>query len=795
MAEREEKVIPGEPEREPLHMYQALYDGAPDMMVSLDPKTAKVVTYNQTLATKLGYSRSELLGRSIFDLYHPDCHERARAAFRSFVDTGEVQGVELQLKRSDGTRIDVSLSVLALRDANGELLQSNSILRDLTASNLAKAKRLELEQQLAGEKENRQLTAHVQLALEDMPNGVVLVNAAGEILFVNKQTLAMFGFTSNQLIGESVEILVPEPMRPRHVEDRARFMANPEIRSMGAGRDLRARRRDGTEFSVEVGLSSIQSEQTLVLASIIDISKRKRIETEQRKLEKKVQETQRLESLGLLAGGIAHDFNNLLMGVFGNADLALAEVSPVSPIRDRLQAIKSAAEKMANLARQMLAYAGRVQEEHVSLDLNELVEEMAHLLSASLARNTVLTFDLYPVLPRVLADPSQVGQIVLNLIVNASEAIGDKSGVVTIRTGVADANSDYLSEFKLGSDLEAGQYVFMEVCDTGSGMDQETIDQIFDPFFTTKFEGRGLGLAALQGIVRSHGGAIKVYSEIGTGTTFKVLLPSVAAPSEAANPIDEPLWKGEGTALLIDDDETARAVGKSALEQLGFTVMTAEGGEQGLELLTQAPVAIVLLDWAMPHLRGDEVARKITKLRPGTKVVVASGYSARELKGRFAGKKGIDGFVQKPYDLLLLAAELRRVIDEAGGNREPRRISSTRILIAEDDAAIRVLLTEALTDRGALVETAADGAEALAAFKAAEFDLLVTDLIMPSLGGVELAAEVLALKPGTHVLYMTGHASEEAINELHATGARVLCKPFSIRTFLASIETVIQEDE
>ncbi|HDJ29380.1 MAG TPA: transporter substrate-binding domain-containing protein [Proteobacteria bacterium] len=398
-----------------------------------------------------------------------------------------------------------------------------------------------------------------------------------------------------------------------------------------------------------------------------DITRERQEQERQQRLEAQLQQVQKLESLGVLAGGIAHDFNNILTVILGNNDLALNELSPSSTASARIEASSQAVRRAAELAQQMLAYSGKGRFFIADINLNELVTDMGHLLKVSIAKQVVLQYHLGKNLPAISADVSQLRQVVMNLITNASEAIGERSGVLNLTTGVMDASREYLRESYLDENQPAGLYVFMEVSDTGCGMDKETISHIFDPFFTTKFTGRGLGMAAVLGIVRGHHGAIKVYSEPGKGTTFKVLFPAVSREAVAMNHRleDDVLWRGSGTVLLVDDEETLRALGKEMLEMLGLTVLLAEDGVQALEVYRQhaADIACVILDLTMPHMGGEQAFRELRQLNKDIKVIIASGYSESDIEDKFLGK-GLSGFLQKPYQLGDLQAILQSVLPD-----------------------------------------------------------------------------------------------------------------------------------
>ncbi|MEO9255990.1 MAG: ATP-binding protein, partial [Tepidiformaceae bacterium] len=385
----------------------------------------------------------------------------------------------------------------------------------------------------------------------------------------------------------------------------------------------------------------------------------------------------KLESLGILAGGIAHDFNNLLVGILGNAGLALAEVPASSPARTTLEDIQTAGRRAADLARQMLAYSGKGRFVIQQLALNALVAEMTHLLGVSISKGALLTCNFTTPLPLVEGDATQLRQVIMNLVVNASDAIGDGEGVIKVSTGVIHAERADLAQAYLAPDLPEGDYVFLDVLDSGSGMTRQTMARIFDPFFTTKFTGRGLGLAAVLGIVRGHRGAIKVTSEPGRGTTFRLLLPATReVPEEvAALESNEPersaeereqQWRGSGTILVVDDESGVRAVTGRALKRFGFEVIQAADGESGLDCFAEraADIVCVLLDMTMPRMSGEETFLKMHRQWPNVPVILMSGYSEVDTSPGFLDR-GLAGFIQKPYDILTLKDTIRTVLSQA----------------------------------------------------------------------------------------------------------------------------------
>jgi PAS domain S-box-containing protein len=389
---------------------------------------------------------------------------------------------------------------------------------------------------------------------------------------------------------------------------------------------------------------------TLIHSNRIE-RERERDEADRRRLETQLQQAQKLESLGVLAGGIAHDFNNLLVSILGHASLAIEDMPQSTPVRDSLRQIETAARRAADLCKQLLAYSGKGRFVVRRVNLSELVCEMAHLLQVSISKKASLRYQLVPDVPTIEADATQIRQVVMNLITNAAEACGEHGGEIKIATGLVLANRDYLATAFLDWTLPEGRYIFLEVADSGCGMDEATRERLFDPFFTTKMTGRGLGMAAVLGIVRGHRGAIRCDSAPGRGTTFRLLFPAAEGPpdppSQATSP---PVVRRTATVLIVDDEEVVRTFAQQVLERHGFKVYTANNGRMGLDLFRRhiRDIDLVLLDMTMPILGGDEVFGELRRLRPDVKVIFSSGYNKQDSVARDAGPTAA-GFIQKPY--------------------------------------------------------------------------------------------------------------------------------------------------
>jgi PAS domain S-box-containing protein len=503
-------------------------------------------------------------------------------------------------------------------------------------------------------------------AVEAAPNAMIMVDSTGRIAMINGAAERMFGYSRKEMIGSKIEMLLPEGVRTRHIGLRDEYLRKPETRAMGAGRELLGRRKDGSEVPVEIGLNPIHAPGgVMVLASIVDITERLRALREKEELEGRVRHSQKLESLGVLAGGIAHDFNNLLSAILGNAELALMQVAPDSPAAKHLDRIFSTARRAAELSRQMLAYSGRGLFEVKNVNLSQIVREIAELLNVSVSKKARVRMEFAPDLPVVEADTAQLNQVVMNLITNASEALEDKPGEIAIRTGLQRADHVYLKNCVCDPGVQPGPFVFVEVEDTGSGMDEAARQRIFEPFFTTKFTGRGLGLAAVLGIVRAHKGALHVRSRKGQGTTMRVLFPAHSSPDGPAARATQvsASWRGKGLVLIADDEEFVRAVTRAQLEAIGFEVMEAEDGEEALKLFKKhaRKIMLVVLDLTMPRMDGDKAATRMLSSNADLPVILASGYSAQEISQRLRDHPAVV-MLPKPFSLSDLQAAVQRAL-------------------------------------------------------------------------------------------------------------------------------------
>ncbi len=486
--------------------------------------------------------------------------------------------------------------------------------------------------------------------------------ATGQLIEVNEAMLRMYRCTAEQALTNSPDdfsLGVP-PYTTAEVADHIE-----QARLSGHRTFLwHARRQDGSLFWTEVKLTFVEiTGEGRIIALVRDVTE----ERTQREMEAQLQHVQKLESLGVLAGGIAHDFNNILMAIVGNTELALDDLPAGNPARDNLHSIETSSRRAADLCRQLLAYSGKGRFVSEMINLSDLVREILNMLQVSISKLTTLRLELDDSLPLIEGDPTQIRQVVMNLVINASEALSDQSGVVSITTGTLEADAATLAEMTFSTDNAPGPRCFIEVSDTGCGMDEPTKLRIFEPFFTTKFTGRGLGMAAVIGIVRGHHGDLDLASDPGLGTTFKVLLPVAGDTPSPAGPAkaDESLWCGSGLVLLVDDEDAVRDIGVRMLARLGFEVAVARDGKEAVNIFQDRhdEIACVLMDLTMPTMGGEEAWHEMRRIDPEVKVILATGYNKQEFI-RETVRQGRIRFIQKPYRLALLSQTLRAVLED-----------------------------------------------------------------------------------------------------------------------------------
>jgi two-component system cell cycle sensor histidine kinase/response regulator CckA len=525
--------------------------------------------------------------------------------------------------------------------------------------------RREVELRTAELNENRALLDEI---IDHNPSAIWVKDTAFRYQLVNLSFAACYNVPRSEILGRSDEFLHP-PDATRKMESLdARILATGETVSFEGEYQMPAGRRTYlvSKFPVRRFDDSICG----VAGIATDITELRDAEANQRTIERKLQETQKLESLGVLAGGVAHDFNNLLTGILGHANLVRVQLPDDHPLQPSIRQIETSSLRAAELCRQMLAYSGRGRLDVRPVELGELVRDTTALIELSLSRRARLHFDLAPGLPLVVADITQIRQIVMNLVLNASEALVDGDGDITLRTRALRAEASLFATCVFAPELPAGDYVLLEIADTGCGMSRETVTRIFDPFFTTKFTGRGLGLAAVLGIVRGHQGALRVESAPGHGTTFRIYFPAACPSAGRAAPVAEnPVASPASLRILLVDDEPAvLETATQLLKACGHVVTACADGETALRAFDSAPETFeaAIIDLTMPGLGGAELLRRLREKKPGLPVLVISGYTEQEgAADRLLASPRV-AFLPKPFSLAALRAKLAELLHPAG---------------------------------------------------------------------------------------------------------------------------------
>lgn len=615
--------------------------------IALQDRDGRYLLLNDLAVARLGFSSADqILGYTAQELFSPEVAQLADADRRQMLESGEPITREYRFSMPDGPHAAISYG-FPTRDLNGQVSGVGYIATDIT-------ERMLMEEALrASEERFRQLAFH-------SPDFIYIVDIpTWKLIYTNRDQF--LGYTLEELSQQDAIRAAVHP-----ADHSAAFDYWSDLWASLPGTvttvEYRLRRQDGPwewlqrRATLIPPADSGKPTQAIVLVSII--TEQKEAQARRLELERQLFEAQRLESIGVLAGGIAHDFNNLLTPILGHAELLLSEQPAQSAAATSAQAIVTGARRASELVNQLLAYAGKGRFLVQPIEINSLIREMDDLLYTSTTRRALIHTQLEEPLPAVLGDATQIRQVILNLMLNAAEAIGDTGGSITISTAVEDLDQAALTRLAPGAGLRTGPYVRLRVADTGIGMDELTMQRVFEPFFSTKFTGRGLGLAAVQGIIRSHQGILHVESDYGRGSVFSAWLPTTdQSPTPEETQADMAQQPQSGSVLIIDDEESVRSVISRMVERIGYVAYSAPSGPAGLALLDAGlpDLICVFLDLTMPHMGGDVVAREIARQWPGTLVVLMSGYSAEEIGQRYLDL-ALAGVVQKPFSFERLRA-------------------------------------------------------------------------------------------------------------------------------------------
>ncbi|HTK57074.1 MAG TPA: PAS domain S-box protein [Gemmatimonadales bacterium] len=621
---------------------RAAIDSAPSGLLMIDAE-GRIVLVNREVERLFGYPREELLGRPV-ELIVPERFHGAHPEYRGkFTERPSVRqmgvGRELFGRRKDGTEVPVEIGLTPLVTDEGLFVLSSIV--DITA--------------------RRKAEARFRAAVESSPSGMVMVDSSGKIILVNREVERLFGYSREELLGRSVDTLVPERFRRSHPGNRAGFYHSPDARAMGAGRELFGLRKDGTEVPVEIGLNPIETEEGLfVLSSIVDISSRVIARQERAKLEEQLRQSQKMEAVGTLAGGVAHDFNNILGGILGYAELALAGTDDPA-VRNDLGEVIGAAVRGRELVSAILRFSRRQETVRKPVDLAQVVAESLRLLRPTLPSTIAVEQSLGEAPLRVLADATAVQQVVMNLATNAAHAM-PSTGRLEISLEPFYARDSFV---RAHPEMREGQYVMLRVRDTGSGMTPEVRVRAMEPFFTTKppGSGSGLGLAMVHGIMREHEGLVELDSIVGEGTTVRCLFPAIEAAPQAVAEEEDDLPRGHGERVLfLDDEPSLSRLGARRLEALGYEVTALTSPEQALQRLADQEFDLVVTDYTMPKVTGLDLAKRLRGDGRKLPIILLSGV-ASGLDPDTIAEAGVSLLIAKPVGIAELATAIRQLLD------------------------------------------------------------------------------------------------------------------------------------
>jgi PAS domain S-box-containing protein len=749
-------------------LYRATFDQAAVGMnyVSLAGRFLRV---NPRYCQLLGYSQEELLRLRFQEITYPeDLQDEAERVGGLISGHGATTSYNKRFIRKDGSLVWLHVTVSLLRTESGEPLHFVGVVEDVT-------ERLHAEEALRKSEESFR---HV---VENAPDGI-LVERGLQILYVNAKAVSLFGAsTAADLVGRrQLDFARPED----HEEITARSMSVAR-RTAVPPTERAFLRMDGTPFPVEVSATPIEyDQQPASLVFLRDISESKQAEAEKRRLEEQLLQAQKMESLGRLAGGVAHDFNNHLTVINGYCDMLLANLEP-GPTREEIEEIRAAGERAGSLTQQLLAFSRKQIAERKPLDLNELVTESGKMLGRLIGEQVEIATSLDPALGMVVADRGQMVQILMNLVINARDAM-PAGGRILIETANLDLEQDSLPS----KDAVPGPFVVLSVADTGEGMSEETLQHVFEPFFTTKGLGlgTGLGLSTVYGTVRQSGGWIEVDSCPGEGSRFRIYLPRVeaAAPAPERPAPSAIAASGVETILVAEDQPEVRRLALRILKSNGYRLLEASSGPEALELSRcyGGPIDLLLTDVVMPEMTGRELAARVQKSRPNTKVLYVSGYTADIIGREGVLDEGVD-YLPKPFTPAQLALKVREVLGQA----KPLG----RILVLDDDDAVRGLLQQTLTEAGYEVLSARDGREGMRMVATNPFDLVLTDLIMPDQEGIETIRNLHRDYPSIRIVAISGALDAVYLQTAELLGAHAaLRKPIDGEELLRTVRELLR---
>ncbi len=629
-------------------------------------------------------------------------------------------------------------------------------------------------------------TKHSELIFNNMEEGIIEMTSEGKIIYLNPSGSSIIGISEEKLLGTTFTDLFDEVQQER---------VKSFLEIKGASSKTMGEACPLTLNNKQVSLNLLQVKggphESMVII-LHDITERQQAAEEKKRLEDQLRHSQKMEATGILAGGIAHDFNNILGIIVGNTELSLSDIPEWNPAHQNLNAVMEACMRARDVVRQLLNFSRQSEQKKKPIKITPIIEETSKLLRASIPSNIDIRYSISEGSQAVLADPTQILQVVLNLCANAADAMLESGGILEIKLDTMELDEDTEN----GSiDLKPGQYVRLTVSDTGEGISPTKISRIFDPYFTTKVVGKGtgLGLSVVHGIVKGHNGDIFVHSKPGKGTLFEVLFPIVKAVVEEPAPCQEKALKGNECILFVDDEEVLAPLVKEGLERLGYEVEATTGAAVALELFRSNPdrFNLVITDMTMPEMNGDRLAKELMKIRPDIPVILCTGYSERMSEEK-AREMGIRAFLMKPILVNEIADTIRNVLEQY---EKEIPTAAGRILVVDDETQVRAVIRQMLERAQYEVVEAPDGKVALWLFKENPVDLIITDLIMPEREGLEVIEELRKDYPDTKIIAISGGGlgdKRQYLDMAKKFGAdSTLAKPFEKKELLDAVKAAL----
>ena len=630
--------------------YRTILDNIEDGYFEVDLK-GNFTFFNNSVGRLIGYSPSALEGMNNREYMDAENAKKVFQTFNQVYETGNpTKGFDWEITTADGSKRQVDASVSLITDKDGNRIGFRGIARDMTPRKQAEKDLKENEEKY------KQLVNHA-------PAGIYEVDfSTGKLISANDVICEYTGYTKNELLNMNALDLLTE-------ESQQKFLDRMDKRSKGdkiAGSvEYKCKTKGGREYWALINARHIYDEKGIAQRAMVvahDITELKQAEQEKERLEEQLQQAQKMEAIGTLAGGIAHDFNNILSIIIGYTELILMNGNVSDEVRQNLKEVFNASKHARDMVKQILAFSRQSKHERKPIQVTHIVKEAIKLLRASLPTTISIEQHIEKNIGVIEADPTQIHQVMMNLCTNAAHAISEKDGVLKI--SLSNIELDQMAYAKI-PDLEAGSYLKMSVSDTGHGIHPEAQEKIFNPYFTTKEkgEGTGLGLAVVQGIIKSHNGAITVESEVGKGATFHVYLPIIQREISTAEVESIALPMGQERILFVDDEQPLVEIGKQMLERLGYTVDTRTSSIEALELFKTQPnrFDLVITDIVMPNMTGEKLAEKLLDIRADIPIILCTGYSEKFTR-RQASDMGIQSFLMKPLVMRDLASTVRQAL-------------------------------------------------------------------------------------------------------------------------------------